>query len=188
MRTESNLHKDWEELTPQQRAAEAAARKYRLFNSPSPVRLVPPVVEPVRPPPGPPPPPPPPEPPEMTQQEPPPPPKRDRLNVSTFPPGTCSELIIDTVSTYYNVSIAELMGHARGGRICWPRHVAMYLIKTMTLLSTIKVGLIMGGKDHTSVIHACKRITEALQTDPTLAQDIENIKGVINYRRQRGEG
>jgi hypothetical protein len=185
MSIERNLHKQWEELTPAQRAIEAAARKYRLFGAPpAPVRLVATVVVASPPPP----PPPPPEPPEMTQQEPPPPPKRDTINVSTLPLGTCSELIIQTVSTYYNIPIAELMGHARHGRVCWPRHVAMYLIKTTTLLSTGKVGLIMGHKDHTTVVHACKRITEALQTDPTLAQDIENIKAVIASHLQRTDG
>ena len=55
----------------------------------------------------------------------------------------------------------------------------MYLCREMTDLSLPKIGLSFGGKDHTTVLHACEKITKELKTNQSLADDIKMIKDEI---------
>jgi chromosomal replication initiator protein len=72
------------------------------------------------------------------------------------------------VADYFNLSSQELKGKKRTKVIAFPRQLAMYIAREITEYSTTEVGLEFGGRDHTTVMHACQRIENRMRTDPTL--------------------
>jgi chromosomal replication initiator protein len=60
-----------------------------------------------------------------------------------------------------------------------PRQVAMYLAKQLTTRSLPEIGRKFGGRDHTTVIHAVRKIDELIKIDPAIAQDVELLKRVL---------
>ncbi len=80
------------------------------------------------------------------------------------------------VARQYNVSRSDLLSSRRTANVVRPRQVAMYLAKTLTLRSLPEIGRRFGGRDHTTVLHAVRKI-EALQTnDAALASEIDALK------------
>lgn len=80
------------------------------------------------------------------------------------------------VARQYNVSRSDLLSSRRTANVVRPRQVAMYLAKTLTLRSLPEIGRRFGGRDHTTVLHAVRKI-ELLQTnDTSLAGEIESLK------------
>lgn len=67
------------------------------------------------------------------------------------------ELILDIVSDHFGVSIADLKGGKRNAEIVFPRQIAMYLIRNMTETSLKAVGVILGGKDHSTIKHGIEK-------------------------------
>ena len=90
------------------------------------------------------------------------------------------ELILDIVSDHFGVSIADLKGGKRNAEIVFPRQIAMYLIRNMTETSLKAVGVILGGKDHSTIKHGIEKIENELQSDETLSNTINIIKKKIN--------
>ena len=90
------------------------------------------------------------------------------------------ELILDIVSDHFGVSIADLKGGKRNAEIVFPRQIAMYLIRNMTETSLKAVGVILGGKDHSTIKHGIEKIENELQADETLSNTINIIKKKIN--------
>ncbi|WP_245408238.1 chromosomal replication initiator protein DnaA [Zhengella mangrovi] len=84
------------------------------------------------------------------------------------------------VARHYNVSKTELLSNRRTRTIVKPRQVAMYLSKTMTPRSLPEIGRRFGGRDHTTVLHAVRKIEDLTTGDQTLAQEIELLKRLIN--------
>lgn len=84
------------------------------------------------------------------------------------------------VSEYFNVTPSDLKGKKRTKQVTFPRQVAMYIIRDITDYSTTEIGLEFGGRDHTTVMHACQRIEDRMKGDPTLeptiGELIRNIK------------
>jgi len=76
----------------------------------------------------------------------------------------------------YNVSRADLLSSRRTANVVRPRQVAMYLAKTLTLRSLPEIGRRFGGRDHTTVLHAVRKIENLVSTDNTLADEIELLK------------
>jgi len=83
------------------------------------------------------------------------------------------------VARHYNVSKTELLSNRRTRTIVKPRQVAMFLAKTMTLRSLPEIGRRFGGRDHTTVLHAVRKIEGLSQEDNKLAQEIELLKRLI---------
>src|SRR5690606_25236113 len=75
------------------------------------------------------------------------------------------------VSRHYNVSRSDLLSNRRTRTIVKPRQVAMYLAKVLTPRSLPEIGRRFGGRDHTTVLHAVRKIEGLADTDPTLAQE-----------------
>ena len=90
------------------------------------------------------------------------------------------ELILDIVSDHFGVSIADLKSKKRNAELVFPRQIAMYLIRNMTDASLKAVGVILGGKDHSTIKHGIEKIENELQTDETLSNTINIIKKKIN--------
>jgi chromosomal replication initiator protein len=80
------------------------------------------------------------------------------------------------VARQYNVSRADLLSSRRTANVVRPRQVAMYLAKLLTLRSLPEIGRRFGGRDHTTVLHAVRKIENLVTTDSTLAGEIELLK------------
>jgi len=80
------------------------------------------------------------------------------------------------VARQYNVSRADLLSSRRTANVVRPRQVAMYLAKTLTLRSLPEIGRRFGGRDHTTVLHAVRKIETLVGTDNALAEEIELLK------------
>jgi len=84
------------------------------------------------------------------------------------------------VARHYNVSKADLLSSRRTRTIVRPRQVAMYLAKVLTPRSLPEIGRRFGGRDHTTVLHAVRKIEDLIQGDKTLAEEIELLKRMID--------
>ena len=84
------------------------------------------------------------------------------------------------VSRHYNVSKTELLSNRRTRTIVKPRQVAMYLSKIMTPRSLPEIGRRFGGRDHTTVLHAVRKIEDLSGADNTLAQELELLRRLIH--------
>nr|WP_245582425.1 chromosomal replication initiator protein DnaA [Neorhizobium lilium] len=84
------------------------------------------------------------------------------------------------VSRHYNVSRQELVSNRRTRVIVKPRQIAMYLAKTLTPRSFPEIGRRFGGRDHTTVLHAVRKIEDLITADTKLGHEIELLKRLIN--------
>jgi chromosomal replication initiator protein len=84
------------------------------------------------------------------------------------------------VARHYNVSRQELVSNRRTRVIVKPRQIAMYLAKTLTPRSFPEIGRRFGGRDHTTVLHAVRKIEELISGDTKLSHEIELLKRLIN--------
>lgn len=87
--------------------------------------------------------------------------------------------IIDTVSEYYRVPTDELKGKCRDKAIVVPRQVAMYLIREETTVSLEQIGQLLGGRDHTTVMHGWDKISDAVDQDHQLRNEILEIRSIL---------
>ncbi|MEM7155704.1 MAG: chromosomal replication initiator protein DnaA [Myxococcota bacterium] len=86
------------------------------------------------------------------------------------------EAIQKTVAQYFSVRISDLKGPRRHKGIARPRMIAMYLSRELTGASFPEIGLRFGGKDHSTVINACKRMTAIQEDDPELRATISTLR------------
>jgi chromosomal replication initiator protein len=85
------------------------------------------------------------------------------------------ENIQKTVADYYKLRIADLLSKRRSRSVARPRQVAMALAKELTTHSLPEIGDAFGGRDHTTVMHACKRIKELRECEPRVQEDFSNL-------------
>jgi chromosomal replication initiator protein len=85
------------------------------------------------------------------------------------------ENIQKTVADYYKVRVADLLSKRRSRSIARPRQVAMALAKELTNHSLPEIGDAFGGRDHTTVLHACKRIRDLRDTEQRISEDYLNL-------------
>lgn len=83
------------------------------------------------------------------------------------------------VARHYNVSRSDLLSSRRTANVVRPRQIAMYLAKTLTLRSLPEIGRRFGGRDHTTVLHAVRKIESLIGTDNGLAAEIEVLKSQL---------
>jgi len=80
------------------------------------------------------------------------------------------------VARHFNVSRGDLLSSRRTANVVRPRQIAMYLAKTLTLRSLPEIGRRFGGRDHTTVLHAVRKIEHQVGSDAVLAEEIETLK------------
>jgi chromosomal replication initiator protein len=85
------------------------------------------------------------------------------------------ENIQKTVAEYYKIRIADLLSKRRSRSIARPRQVAMALAKELTNHSLPEIGDAFGGRDHTTVLHACRRVKELRETERRIGEDYLNL-------------
>ncbi len=83
------------------------------------------------------------------------------------------------VAEYYNLRLADLLSPRRARTVARPRQVAMYLSKQLTTRSLPDIGRKFGGRDHTTVMHAVKRVEELVRSDGTLEEDIHHLRRLV---------
>ncbi|MEA2929315.1 MAG: chromosomal replication initiator protein [Hyphomicrobiales bacterium] len=83
------------------------------------------------------------------------------------------------VARQYNVSRSDLLSSRRTANVVRPRQIAMYLAKTLTLRSLPEIGRRFGGRDHTTVLHAVRKIENLVDNDNVLAEEIELLKRLL---------
>jgi chromosomal replication initiator protein len=84
-----------------------------------------------------------------------------------------------TVARQYNVSRSDLLSSRRTANVVRPRQIAMYLAKTLTLRSLPEIGRRFGGRDHTTVLHAVRKIEGLVGTDLSLAEEVDLLKRLL---------
>ena len=84
-----------------------------------------------------------------------------------------------TVAEYYKMRVADLHSKRRNRQITRPRQIAMALAKELTNMSLPDIGDAFGGRDHTTVIHACRKVTELLKDDAKTKEDYENLQKLL---------
>ena len=84
--------------------------------------------------------------------------------------------VIETVAKFYNISVAEMVSPARNKELVQPRQVAMYLIRQETDASLPEIGNLLGGRDHTTVLHGIERIKDRLETEEQLRREIMSVR------------
>lgn len=94
---------------------------------------------------------------------------------------TCED-IIRVVASYYNISPEDIKGTRRNREITVPRQIAMYLCREMTDCSMSRIGDAMGGRDHTTILHGCDKISEDLRNSESLATLLDDIRHSLQNR------
>jgi len=89
------------------------------------------------------------------------------------------EQVTEAVSKYYQVGKRLLLGDSRARPIARPRQVLMYLLRTQLGVPLEEIGRVVGGRDHTTVMHAVEKITQLATEDVQMREDILKIKSVI---------
>ena len=85
-------------------------------------------------------------------------------------------VLIEAVIAYYDITMDEVMGKSRERRLAFPRQVAMYLLREEAKCSYPSIGDQVGGRDHTTAMHACEKITDLLKQDEQLKRDLSLIR------------
>lgn len=90
------------------------------------------------------------------------------------------ELILDIVSEHFGISVKDIKSNKRNAEIAVPRQIAMYLIRSMTETSLKAIGVILGGKDHSTIKYGVEKISSEIEEDEVLSNTINIIKKKIN--------
>ncbi|MFY9141247.1 MAG: chromosomal replication initiator protein DnaA [Thermacetogeniaceae bacterium] len=89
-------------------------------------------------------------------------------------------MIQKVVAQYYNLSVEDFKSRRRTKNVAIPRQIAMYICREMTDASLPKIGQEFGGRDHTTVIHACEKVKEYIENDASIEDAINKIFEILN--------
>lgn len=90
------------------------------------------------------------------------------------------DLVKECVSSYFNVSVKELVGNSRTQTIAYARMIAIYLIRTKYNVGLKKIGESFGNRDHSTIAHAVDRIENDIKINESVKQDVDNIVDKLN--------
>lgn len=88
-------------------------------------------------------------------------------------------LIQEHVANYFGLRVQDLKGKKRTRQLAFPRQIAMYLCRELTQASLPYIGQEFGGRDHTTVIHACDKITGEMKNDPAVAKIVQDLLDLL---------
>ena len=91
--------------------------------------------------------------------------------------------IQSSVANFYNIKPNELKSQKRNKKLAIPRQIAMYLSRELTNASLPEIGAKFGGKNHSTVIHAIRKVEDMIKNDPKIRKDIELLKNRITSCR-----
>ncbi len=87
-----------------------------------------------------------------------------------------------SVASHYELTVAELASPSRTARIAWPRQVAIHLARELSGCSLQAIGDAFGGRNHATVLHACKRVSERLLSDPGAGEEVAGLNALLCNR------
>jgi len=90
------------------------------------------------------------------------------------------KVIIDAVIKFYDIDLSDLLGKSRKKELVIPRQIAMYLMREEINTSYPTIGNEFGGRDHTTAIHACNKVSREIKEDQRRKQEIESISQLIH--------
>ena len=90
------------------------------------------------------------------------------------------ELIVDVVAEHYNISSSDIYSKDKSRSISYPRQIVMYLCRKLTELSVTEIGKVLGGRDHSTVLHGFDKITKDIEKDSTVQNTIDVLIKKIN--------
>jgi len=111
-----------------------------------------------------------------------------------YPPGTppagsapalTVESIQDLTATAFGLTREELLSHSRRAQLTWPRQVAMYLAREHTAETLPAIAVRFGGRNHTTVLHACRRTAERIASDPEAFDAVRRLTEQLANRETR---
>ncbi|AEE15461.1 chromosomal replication initiator protein DnaA [Treponema brennaborense] len=95
------------------------------------------------------------------------------------------ENIQRVVADYFGISYSDIKGKKRTKNVMLPRHLALYIARELTEYSTTELGMEFGGRDHTTVMHACQKIEDQLRSDSTLESTVQTlVRSIKDYKKQ----
>jgi chromosomal replication initiator protein len=83
------------------------------------------------------------------------------------------------VASRYGLAVSELLSSSRAARVAWPRQLAIYLAREFTGASLHGIGEAFGGRNHATVLHACKRVSDRLANDQQLCEELGELKAAV---------
>lgn len=86
------------------------------------------------------------------------------------------ERILEVAAHHFGVGVADLTGRSRSARIALQRQIVMYVMREETGASLPQIGQILGGRDHTTVIHGCERVARQIEDDPNLRRQVAELR------------
>jgi chromosomal replication initiator protein len=98
------------------------------------------------------------------------------------------EGIIDCTCQYYNIQRADLCGKSRSREIVEPRQVCIYVMTDLTAMPLSSIGEILGGRDHTTIMHARDKVASMLQNNIKVRVAVNDIKDMALKGRTDGSG
>ncbi|MCH8102939.1 MAG: chromosomal replication initiator protein DnaA [Chloroflexi bacterium] len=93
------------------------------------------------------------------------------------------EMVMDVVAEHFGVDVEVLCGRRRDKHTALARRVAMYLLREESGLSSTRIGNLLGGKDHSTVLYAQKRLESQVEQEPLLRQDLVHIRQTVSARK-----
>ncbi len=104
---------------------------------------------------------------------------RALLDFLPQPSSITPKTVLEIVADFFSVSTSSLTGRSRARDVAFPRQVAMYLMRDLGDLSLPRIGEELGGRDHTTVMYACEKIADLVETDDRTRKQILQLKGQL---------
>ena len=89
------------------------------------------------------------------------------------------ESIQNAVAKHFRLKMSDLKSTARTRSVSEPRQIAMYLIRKYTGLGFKEIGQYFGGKDHSTILHACQKIERGMESNPEIRDSVEGIQNLL---------
>lgn len=93
-------------------------------------------------------------------------------------PVSCDEVLM-SVARHFAIGLEALRGKTRERQVAWARQVAMYLLREVTPASLLQIGAALGGRDHTTVMHGCARVSAAVRQDAQARAEVDAIRASL---------
>jgi chromosomal replication initiator protein len=103
----------------------------------------------------------------------------DEIHPREQPAGISIGRIQDVVAAYFEITTLELSSSSRAARVAWPRQVALHLARALTDASLQELGNAFGGRNHATVLHACKKVEQRLGNSPEAVHNIEQLRALL---------
>lgn len=88
-------------------------------------------------------------------------------------------IVLDLVANHFSLTMHDLLGKGRSRNLAWPRQVAMFLLREETPASLAQIGAALGGRDHTTIMHGCEQVAEAMRHDEHIQREIETLRTAL---------